>query len=166
MGKPMQKAKDLKWRMQLMPRLTHRSLPIALLRARESAMSRFRPMLAGHGVTEQQWRVLRVVNEQVEIDATEIAGRSCLMAPSLTRILRHLEGRGLIVRRQDERDGRRVMVSITAGGVELIEQAAPDARQIYEDIRTRFGEERFELLLDLLEELTAQADAKALPDRE
>ena len=42
---------------------TQRSLPMALLRARELLMERFRPMLSAHGVTEQQWRVLRVLHE-------------------------------------------------------------------------------------------------------
>ena len=37
------------------------SLPMELLKAREAAMARFRPMLRGHGLTEQQWRCLRVL---------------------------------------------------------------------------------------------------------
>jgi hypothetical protein len=44
----------------LLPRDTRRALPIALLRAREAVMVRFRPILRYHGVTEQQWRVMRV----------------------------------------------------------------------------------------------------------
>ncbi len=55
-------------------RETGRSLPIALLRARESLMARFRPMLAAHGFTEQQWRVLRIVGEvDVSCDAASLA---------------------------------------------------------------------------------------------
>ena len=41
-----------------------RSLPMQLLRAREAVMQRFRPMLHQHGVTEQQWRVIRVLVER------------------------------------------------------------------------------------------------------
>ena len=37
------------------------SLPLQLLKAREAAMARFRPMLRSHGLTEQQWRVIRVL---------------------------------------------------------------------------------------------------------
>lgn len=145
--------KDLKSRAELIPRLTRRSLTIALLRAREKLMSRFRPMLASHDITEQQWRVLRAINMQQEIDATDVAQRSCIMAPSLTRIVRHLEERGLIARRRDENDGRRAMLSITDEGVQVIADVEPESRRIYADIRNLFGEDRFELLLDLLEEL-------------
>ncbi len=43
---------------------TNRSLPIALLRARETVMGPIRDMLATSGVNEQKWRVLRVLQEQ------------------------------------------------------------------------------------------------------
>jgi hypothetical protein len=39
-----------------------RSLPMALLKAREAVMVRFRPSLRAHGLTEQQWRVLRIMS--------------------------------------------------------------------------------------------------------
>ena len=67
------------------------SLPMELLKAREAAMARFRPMLRNHGLTEQQWRVIRALSEYGKIDASELARRSFLLAPSLTRILRFLE---------------------------------------------------------------------------
>ncbi|MDP5347500.1 MAG: MarR family transcriptional regulator, partial [Paracoccaceae bacterium] len=77
---------------------TNRSLPIALLRAREKVMGPIRAMLADVGVTEQQWRVLRVLAERGTLDPTEIADRSCLLMPSLTRILQTLTTKGLITR--------------------------------------------------------------------
>lgn len=146
--------KDVITKRELMPRLTRRSLPIALLRARESVMSRFRPILARHDITEQQWRVIRVVNEDEEVDASDLADRTCIMAPSLTRIIRSLEERGLINRRKHEQDGRRTMLSITDKGIALIEAVAPESRNIYAELRERYGNERYEALLDFLEDLT------------
>ncbi|MGO4834713.1 homoprotocatechuate degradation operon regulator HpaR, partial [Rhizobiaceae sp. 2RAB30] len=96
----------------LLPRDTRRSLPIALLRAREAVMGRFRPMLAAHDVTEQQWRVIRVLGETSPLDATEVADRACVLAPSLTRIIKALEDRALITRERDANDGRRAMLAI------------------------------------------------------
>lgn len=145
---------DLEERTELLPRLTRRSLPIALLRARESIMWRFRPVLARHDITEQQWRVLRVLNEGDAADVSEVAERTCIMAPSLTRIVRALEARRLIDRRRAPGDARRIMLSITPKGVGLIATVAPESRAIYADIRDRFGNQRYELLLDLLEDLT------------
>ena len=97
----------------LLPRDTSRSFPIALLRARESIMSRFRPMLAKHGFTEQQWRVLRMVGEVDSIEASELAERTCILAPSLTRILQNLEARGLLRRATSKADARRRVIQAT-----------------------------------------------------
>ena len=72
------------------------SLPISLLRTREMVMERFRPMLAKHGLTEQQWRVLRVLHEEGDLDAGTVADRACILAASLSRISRTLETAGLI----------------------------------------------------------------------
>ena len=73
------------------------SLPMALLRAREAAMRRFRPLLAAHALTEQQWRVLRALTATDKaVEPTVLAELTFLLAPSLSRILSNLEGRGLI----------------------------------------------------------------------
>ncbi|MEW5259964.1 homoprotocatechuate degradation operon regulator HpaR, partial [Escherichia coli] len=39
----------------------HDSLTIALLQAREAAMSYFRPIVKRHNLTEQQWRIVRIL---------------------------------------------------------------------------------------------------------
>lgn len=130
-----------------------RALPIALLRAREAVMSRFRPLLAGHGVTEQQWRVLRVLNESGPLDGAEISRQCFILPPSLTRIIRTLEERGLINRRASDRDGRRLEISLTTDGIQLIDAVTPDSLQIYRDIEKTFGARELEALLDQLQEL-------------
>lgn len=137
----------------MFPQNARRSLPMALLRARESVMARFRPMLAAHAVTEQQWRVLRVLRESSPLDATEVADRASILAPSLTRIIKTLEDRALIERRKAENDGRRTMLSMTDRGVALLDEVAPEQRAIYDDLVESYGKERLETLLDLLEEL-------------
>lgn len=139
----------------LLPREMHRSIPIALLRAREAVMSHFRPMLARHDITEQQWRVIRALAESGIVDASEIAARAFILAPSLTRIIRSLENRGIVRRTRDEHDGRRVLLEITPAGLAIIEQVAPESRLIFEDIEQRFGRARIEQLLDMLEDMTA-----------
>jgi homoprotocatechuate degradation regulator HpaR len=139
----------------LMPRNVERSLPIALLRAREVVMARFRPIVAAHDLTEQQWRVLRVLGEQSPIDATDLAEQATVLAPSLTRIIKSLEDRQLIMRVRDEVDRRKLVLSITAGGIALIRDVAPSSREIYADLEAKFGHERLEHLIDLLIALAA-----------
>lgn len=126
---------------------------MSLLRAREVVMAQFRPILAQHGVSEQQWRVLRVLGEQSPLDATELAERASILAPSLTRIIKALEERKLITRGKVDGDGRRVMLAIAPKGQVLISEVAPESSAIYDEVQRRIGHERYEQLLDLLEGL-------------
>lgn len=141
----------------LFPRDTRRSLPIALLRAREAVMEQFRGMLLVHGLTEQQWRVIRILEERGSIDASEMSERAFILAPSLTRIIRALEERGLITKRKDAVDGRKIILTITTAGRQIIEEVAPESGLIYEAIVRRFGQKKLNQLLDLLEELAGSS---------
>ena len=83
---------------------TSKSLPIAMLRAREAMMLSFRPILAKQGFTEQQWRVLRVLGEKGPADAGQVAFDACILAPSLSRIIGKLEKDNYIKRFVDKKD--------------------------------------------------------------
>ena len=132
------------------------SLPMLLLRARESVMDRFRPMLREFGLTEQQWRVIRALAEVDELDASELARASYILAPSLTRILQNLEARRLLTRRRHERDQRRARLSLTRQGRALFQQVRPHSRESYAGIAQALGPERLAELYDLLEEVEVQ----------
>lgn len=132
---------------------TNRSLPIALLRARETVMGPVREMLSGSPVNEQKWRVLRVLEENGEQDQNSIAQRACLLLPSLTRILGAMEAEGLVSRRSDKDDRRRSIVRIEAAGRDILDEYGGPAADLAADLRRRYGEEKFEQLLNLLEDL-------------
>lgn len=132
---------------------TERSLPIALLRAREGVMSPIRKMLAETGITEQQWRVLRVLSEFGKTDATTLAERSSLLFPSLTRIAVTLRDKGLVTQTRDEKDRRRQFVEITKAGQKIIDERSQEAANIVSGFKDVLGEQEYELLLDLLAKL-------------
>lgn len=132
-----------------------RSLPMSLLRAREAVMRQFRPSLRNHGMTEQQWRILRALTAVDEIEVTELARVAFLLGPSLSRILRDLEARQLIERKAAETDARRAVVSISARGLKLIEAVAPTSEAIYADITKRYGARKLAELQEMLGTLEA-----------
>jgi homoprotocatechuate degradation regulator HpaR len=127
-----------------------RSLPMSLLRAREAVMRQFRPSLRQHGLTEQQWRILRALTAVEAIEVTELAHVAFLLGPSLSRILRDLEARHLIERKVAKADLRRAVVSISARGLRLIEAVAPTSEAIYAEITKRYGARRLAELQDML----------------
>ena len=125
-------------------------------------MEEFRPNLAGHGITEQQWRVLRALSstdDRAGAGIGELADRVLLLGPSLSRIVVTLEERGLIRRYRDDTDARRSQVAITAEGLALVRSVAPRAEEIYGGIESRFGRERLARLLVELTELAEQEEA-------
>lgn len=129
---------------------TARSLPIALIRAREGVMAPIRDMLSETGITEQQWRVLRVLSEYGALDASTLADRSSLLFPSLTRIATTMREKGLITQTRDRVDRRRQVIEITHEGQEIIDNRADQSARIVTDFRATLGDENYETLLDLL----------------
>lgn len=116
------------------------SLPMALLRARESVMRHFRPMLHHFGLTEQQWRVLRALTASGESEVTRLAHATCLLGPSLSRILKDLEARNLVTRRPSPTDMRLGLMSISPAGSALVERIGVESERIYAEIAERCGE--------------------------
>ena len=130
-----------------------RSLPMSLLRAREAVMRHFRASLRDHGLTEQQWRILRALGSVDTIEVTELARLAFLLGPSLSRILRDLEARHLIERKVAKADLRRGLVSISARGLKLMETVAPSSEAIYAAITRRYGARELRELQEMLREL-------------
>jgi homoprotocatechuate degradation regulator HpaR len=139
-----------------LPRDTRRALPIALLRAREVVMARFRPILHARDLTEPQWRVMRVLGEESPLHATEVAHRACVLGPSLSRIVKVLQERTLISRisrGSDAGDGRKVKLAIAPAGEALVQEITPNVQAVNAELENRFGRKRIEHVLDMLDDL-------------
>src|SRR6266436_4352284 len=143
-----------------------RSLPMSLLRAREAVMRQFRPSLRQHGLTEQQWRILRALAAVETIEVTELARVAFLLGPSLSRILRDLEARRLIARKTAKADLRRGVVSISEKGLKLMEVIAPSSEEIYAAITRRYGARKLAELQDMLGALERSLAGLELADEE
>lgn len=113
-------------------------------------MPPIREMLAETGITEQQWRVLRVLAEHGPQSSSTLASRASLLFPSLTRIAQTMHSKGLITLSRDEEDRRRQMISITDEGQKIIDDKADQAAEIVADLKQRLGEKKYEALLDTL----------------
>ncbi|WP_283643992.1 homoprotocatechuate degradation operon regulator HpaR [Marinovum algicola] len=132
---------------------TDQSLPIALLRARERLMIPIREALQVTGLTEQQWRLLRVLEEFGPQDATKLAKRASLLMPSQTRIVQNLSEKGYVTRRTNPEDRRRQVVSITAAGHQVLVKNAPKAREISDEVAAALGEEKVKMLVSILDDI-------------
>ncbi|KIP98652.1 MULTISPECIES: homoprotocatechuate degradation operon regulator HpaR [Pseudomonas] len=134
------------------PRL---SLTLTLLQARESAMRFFRPQLNLHGLTEQQWRVIRILRQQGELESHQLARLACILKPSMSGVLVRLERDGMVCRRKMSEDQRRVLVGLTEKGEQCFQAMSVEMERNYQRIEEQIGAEKFALLLDLLKDLKA-----------
>ena len=132
-----------------------RSLPMLLLWVREELMRRFRESMHVHGLSDQQWRIIRALTETESLEIVELGARCCLHPASLSRILPKLAADGLVSRRPNVEDQRRVIVSLTPRGWRLFESAIPTSERIYQQVARDVGPERLEHAYAVLEELVA-----------
>ncbi|NER59761.1 homoprotocatechuate degradation operon regulator HpaR [Pseudomonas sp. MAFF212428] len=129
------------------------SLTLTLLQAREAAMRYFRPALNQHGLTEQQWRVIRILSQQGELEIYRLAEQACILKPSMTGVLVRMEAAGLVRRRKAEQDQRRVRVSLAEKGVACFDSMSQSMEANYQRLQGQFGEDKLAQLLGLLEAL-------------
>jgi len=129
------------------------SLTLALLQAREACMAFFRPSLNKHGLTEQQWRVIRILHNAKELESSILAKKACILKPSMTGVLARLERNNLIIKRKSKLDARCWLVSLTWQGQQCFDDMAEDMALNYDRLTTKFGAKKFNSLMKLLEEL-------------
>lgn len=126
------------------------SLPLKLLKARETALNYFRPILKEISLTEQQWRIIRALNEYGALESKQLAERCCILSPSLTGIIKRLEQQNFIQREKSTEDQRRVLLSLTDHAQKVFDDVSPRFEERYGKLTDRFGEEKMEEFKELL----------------
>ena len=137
----------------------HRNLPRLLLQAREAVMAHTRPSLREQGLSDQQWRVLRVLGEHAAdpggVETGRVAREAFLLGPSLTGVLTRMERDGLIHRSRCPDDARRTVVRATAQGLALVDTLSQTIEAHYAWVESQLGKAALSRLYALLDELIA-----------
>lgn len=129
------------------------SLTLTLLQAREAAMAFFRPLLNEHDLTEQQWRIIRILRQQGELESHQLAQQACILKPSMTGIMARLERDGIVRRTKSLQDQRRIFISLTEQGQQCFVDMSAGMEANYLRIQQQFGEQKLKQLLQLLDDL-------------
>jgi homoprotocatechuate degradation regulator HpaR len=135
--------------------MRHRNLPQLMLQAREALMAQFRPILNEHGVTEQQWRIIRALLLHGPLEPRQLCELCQISSPSIVGVLLRLEEAGLVVRERMADDQRRVRVSVTARSRQLGRRMIPVIEARYADIEKTVGVETLQQAYDVLDALLA-----------
>lgn len=141
----------------------HRNLPLLLLQTRERLMARFRPILNEHGVTEQQWRIIRALLDAGTLEPREIGEICRISSPSLAGMLARMDDLGLVVRKRTAQDQRRVRVSLTARSRAIAARIAPRVEETYRHMEQQLGSDLLSRLYCTLDEILAAPAAVPQP---
>jgi homoprotocatechuate degradation regulator HpaR len=150
----------------------HRNLPRLLLEAREAVMAHTRPSLRDHGLSDQQWRVLRVLGEHADeaagVETGHVAREAYLLGPSLTGVLTRMARDGLIERQRCPNDARRTVVRATAQGLDKVQALSQTIEAHYAWLEQELGKTKLKAMYELLDGLIAleAVDSSAIPPKQ
>jgi len=137
-----------------MPANFDQSLPMILSRALDATMPDYRELFARYKLTEQQWRVLRVLWSAKKVTSVDLSSRTLLPAPSLVGILDRLEKKQLVSRVRSVEDRRVVFIIATAEGRALEAQVTPQVSEIDQKLRARVTPEEWQAMARILQKIS------------
>jgi DNA-binding MarR family transcriptional regulator len=106
--------------------------------------------LGPHGVTTGQWSALRVLWQQEGLSQVELAQRMLVEKASLTAVLKAMDAQGLITRRRNAADRRKLNIFLTAAGRRLKGKVLPLAGKINKRATRRLSAAQVQQLRGLL----------------
>jgi DNA-binding MarR family transcriptional regulator len=106
-----------------------------------------------HNITSSMGFVLLNIDSREGTPATKIAPLMGMESRSLTRILKSMEEKKLIVRKKSDNDGRMVNIFLTALGKEKKEIAKNTVRTFNHMVREIIPESKFRIFLEVITEV-------------
>jgi DNA-binding MarR family transcriptional regulator len=114
-----------------------------------------------YDLTVAEWRILANLGAVGPLLAGDIARRSNLDKPKVTRALHRLKARGLIVRVIDKSDRRQAEVRLSAAGQRMFRAIVPDAQAWASDLMQSLTVQQRLAFADCLSALAARLGASA-----
>ena len=131
-----------------------------LIRTSEWMQGGFSRLFKKHGTTQPQFNVLKIlqVEDASGIPIQRIGMRMTTRAPDVTRLVDRMERSGLVERFRTEQDRRVIYVRLTEQGRLLIDRLAQPLIDTHVTTKGHMGQEKLELLNNLLFELRHSRD--------
>lgn len=141
-----------------------KSLPMMLHRSLDAIMPAFRELFSRYDLTDQQWRVLRVLWASHKVTSAELSRRTLLPGPSLVGIIDRLVSRDLVTRVRSVEDRRVVYVLPTAKGRALNAEVTPHVDVINSRLAQAVTAEEWAAMELTLSRIAKHVSTKQLDD--
>lgn len=136
------------------------SLPMMMNRTLDSVLPEFRAVFKAFDLTEQQWRILRVLWHEDGRTLGTISTQTLLPAPSLVGIIDRMEDKGLLKRIRSTSDRRTVRISTTVKGRRLEEKIQPLVDECYARIAAGIKPREWKIMMNTLQQIIDNTNAK------
>jgi len=138
-------------------RSTGQEAMLGLLRTANVLRHRIAAVTEPHGVTVQQYNVLRILRGAGDepLPTLEIGERMIEQSPGVTRLLDRLEAQGLVSRERCTQDRRQVLCRITPEGATLLTAMDPDVEALETSALDVLEPSDQEVLIGLLDRIRA-----------
>jgi DNA-binding MarR family transcriptional regulator len=141
-------------------------LPYQLNQAAEAASAGFQAIYRrDYGMLRTEWRVLFHLGRHGDMTATEIGRRSHTHKTRISRAVRALEDKRFLLRRVEETDRRREILSLSRTGRAAYDYLSRRARQYDERLKALFTAEERAILLDCLKRVAGEERGDRFTDR-
>lgn len=114
------------------------------------------PLLKEIDLTYPQYLTMMVLWEHKKLSFKEISSKLKMKTGTLTPILNKLESSGYLEKIKDEKDDRKIYISITTKGLEIEDKAKDIPRKIVKDLN--LAEEDYQKYLNEFEDLVKNLD--------
>jgi homoprotocatechuate degradation regulator HpaR len=141
-----------------------RSLPMMLYRTLDSVMPAFRSIFSEFGITEQQWRVLRVLWEDDGSSLSALAAATLIPGPSLVGVVDRLTRDGLVIRRRSEIDRRVVHIFVTREGKALERAVKPRVEETYATLEASISPALWTSMFKAMDEISKVSNSTTTTD--
>ena len=132
-----------------------------LRRAHQISAAVFEDECREVGLTPAQFGVLTVLSAQPGVGQSRLARALGFDKVTALRVLRGLEGRGLVARTPAPDNKRNICASLTPAGARLLAQAQKPAENAYRRLLAPLDPEQQRQLLQLLQLLTGELEGDA-----
>lgn len=138
-------------------------LLVTLLRTTDEVRRYLSRLVEPEDITLQQYNVLRILRGAGKegLPTLEVGRRMLEQQPGVTRLVDRLVAKELVDRERDEEDRRRVVCTINAKGLELLERVDGHMDCVERDVAAGLPPDGAPELLDVLNGLRAQLQAAA-----
>ena len=122
-----------------------------LHRTLDAVIPLYRKVFKEHGISEQQWRILRVLWELEECTNVELSKKTLLPSPSMVGIIDRMIKKGLVNRDRSLNDRRIVNVSLSKEGRSLEQVLMPKIDTIYQQMMSHCEESAWQTMIETMQ---------------